>query len=291
MSLNFIKLPRNRKILLDKPKLMGILNVTPDSFWDGTTDVDLAVERAFEMIQEGADIIDIGGQSTRPGAKEIQGSEEIKRIIRVIKKIRDKDMNIPISVDTYLSDVAYAALSEGVDMVNDISGFTFDAKMTDVVSRFESVPCVVMHTTGKSDVMQQRILPDNLLISEILKHLSSAISKGESYGIQTIVDPGIGFGKNPQQNLKIIMNLDKLKSLERPILVGPSRKSFIGYILSDWREPPLPPSERLEGTITACILCIMRGANILRVHDVSKIKRAIKVLQEFMQTPPQDNHS
>src|SRR4030043_1017864 len=257
-----------------KTYIMGILNVTPDSFSDGGLyfDKSSAIERAYQIVEEGADIIDIGGESTRPGSEPISIKEELKRTIPVIEAI-SKKIKVPISIDTYKSEVAKVALDAGASMVNDISGLRFDPKMTDVVSEYK-VPVVIMHIKGKPPDMQQNPVYE-ALIPEIIDYfrvgMKTAISAGGSEG-KKIIDPGIGFGKTFDHILEIINNLREFTFLEKPILVGPSRKAFIGKILGD-----APATERLEGTAAAVAISIGHGANIIRVHEV---KEMVKVAKE-----------
>jgi dihydropteroate synthase len=253
---------------------MGILNVTPDSFADGGLyfDKSSAIERAYQIVEEGADIIDIGGESTRPGSEPISIEEELRRIIPVIEAIADK-INVPISIDTYKSEVAKATLDAGASMVNDISGLRFDLRMPDVVSEFK-VPVVIMHIKGKPQGMQQNPVYD-ALIPEIIDYfrvgMKTAISAGVSED-KIIIDPGIGFGKTFAHNLEIINNLYEFTLLEKPILIGPSRKAFIGKILGD-----VPATDRLEGTAAAVSISIINGANVVRVHDVKEMVKVAKV--------------
>jgi len=254
--------------------IMGILNVTPDSFSDGGLyfDKSSAIERAYQIVEEGADIIDIGGESTRPGSEPISIKEELKRTIPVIEAI-SKKIKVPISIDTYKSEVAKVALDAGASMVNDISGLRFDPKMPDVVSEFK-VPVVIMHIKGKPQDMQQNPVYD-ALIPEIIDYfrvgMKTAISAGVSKD-KIIIDPGMGFGKTFDHNLEIINNLREFTFFEKPILVGPSRKAFIGKILGD-----APATERLEGTAAAVSISIINGANVVRVHDVKEMVKVAKV--------------
>ena len=254
--------------------IMGILNVTPDSFSDGGLyfDKSSAIERAYQIVEEGADIIDIGGESTRPGSEPISIKEELKRTIPVIEAI-SKKIKVPISIDTYKSEVAKVALDAGASMVNDISGLRFDPKMTDVVSEYK-VPVVIMHIKGKPQDMQQNPVYE-ALIPEIIDYfrvgMKTAISAGVSED-KIIIDPGMGFGKTFDHNLEIINNLREFTFLEKPILVGPSRKAFIGKILGD-----VPATERLEGTAAAVSISIINGANVVRVHDVKETVKVAKV--------------
>jgi len=253
---------------------MGILNVTPDSFSDGGIYFDrrVAIERAFKMIEEGADIIDIGGESTRPGSEPITIEEELRRTIPVIEAVT-RECNIPISIDTYKSEVAQRALDARASMVNDISGLRFDPEMPKVVSEYK-VPVVIMHIRGTPKNMQMN--PEyEALIPEIMDYLREGIRIAIKAGIaedKIIIDPGIGFGKTVDHNLNIIKNLNKFTLLEKPILIGPSRKAFLGKILGD-----VPVTERLEGTAAVVAVSIMNGANMVRVHDVKQMARVAKI--------------
>ena len=257
-----------------KTYIMGILNVTPDSFADGGLyfDKSSAIERAYQIVEEGADLIDIGGESTRPGSEPISIKEELKRTIPVIEAI-SKKIKVPISIDTYKSEVAKAALDAGASMVNDISGLRFDPRMPDVVSEYK-VPVVIMHIKGKPQDMQQNPVYD-ALIPEIIDYFRMGIKIATGAGIsedKIIIDPGIGFGKTFAHNLEIINNLYEFTLLEKPILIGPSRKAFIGKILGD-----VPATERLEGTAAAVSISIINGANVVRVHDVKETVKVAKV--------------
>jgi dihydropteroate synthase len=257
-----------------KTGIMGVLNVTPDSFSDGGLffNIQTAVEHALRMQDEGADIIDIGGESTRPGAERVDEKEEMKRIIPVIEKLASQ-LEIPISVDTYKSKVAGAALSAGASMVNDISGLRFDPGMPSVVAKF-GVPVVIMHIKGTPDNMQSNPVY-TALIPEIMDYLREGIEIARKAGIpedMIIIDPGIGFGKTVEHNLQIIKHLSEFSGFEKPILLGPSRKSFIGKLLND-----IPSDQRLEGTAAAVATGILNGANIVRVHEVRAMARVARV--------------
>jgi len=257
-----------------KTYIMGILNVTPDSFADGGLyfDKSSAIERAYQIVEEGADIIDIGGESTRPGSEPISIKEELIRTIPLIEAI-SKKIKVPISIDTYKSEVAKVALDAGASMVNDISGLRFDPRMPDVVSEYK-VPVVIMHIKGKPQDMQQNPVYD-ALIPEIIDYFRMGIKIATGAGIsedKIIIDPGIGFGKTFAHNLEIINNLYEFTLLEKPILIGPSRKAFIGKILGD-----VPATERLEGTAAAVSISIINGANVVRVHDVKETVKVAKV--------------
>lgn len=259
--------------------IMGILNVTPDSFSDGGVyfDKERAIEYALRMQEEGADIIDIGGESTRPRAKAVTLKEEIKRVVPVIEALIKK-VSIPISIDTYKSAVADAAISAGASIINDISGLRFDRRMPKVAARHKT-PVVIMHIKGTPKNMQKN--PSyKALIPEILDYLTESIAIARDAGIpdeMIIIDPGIGFGKTLEHNLEIINRLHEFRGFEKPILIGPSRKAFIGMTLGG-----LPVEERLEGTASAVAIGIFNGANIIRVHDVKAMSRVAKIADAVM---------
>jgi dihydropteroate synthase len=254
--------------------LMGILNVTPDSFSDGGefNTLETAVIQAKKLVAAGANIIDIGGQSTRPGAVQISLAEEGDRVIPIIKALRSQ-IAIPISIDTTRASVAQAAIEAGADLVNDISAGSFDEQMFSVVAQGE-VPIILMHLRGTPQTMQQLTQYEDL-IGEIYQFLDTQIKQAISAGIARsclIIDPGIGFAKTYQQNLELLRRLSEFRSLGVPILVGPSRKSFIGSILNQ------PDSKlRVWGTAAACCAAIAEGADILRVHDVGAMSDVCRV--------------
>lgn len=257
---------------------MGVVNITPDSFSDpgDCLDKDRAVEKGLSMEKQGADILDIGGESSRPGSDPVSEEEELKRIIPVIAELR-KRTKILISVDTTKAKVAEEALAAGADIVNDISAFRFDDRMPLLVSD-SGAPVILMHMKGVPKTMQSNPYYEDLY-QEIRCFLEERIATATAYGIQRekiIIDPGIGFGKSMRHNLAIINNMDFLENLDRPILLGISRKSFIGKILN------LPPQERSEGTIASAVLSVLKGAHILRVHDVERVKRAITVAEAIL---------
>lgn len=264
--------------LRERTHIMGILNFTPDSFYDQGRyfKLDSALLRAEKMEEEGADFIDIGAESTRPGSKPISAKEEIDRLKPLLPLIR-KRIRVPISVDTYKSETARFALEEGCEIINDISGLRFDPKMAPLLARYRSY-VVIMHIKGRPQTMQKNPRYSDLM-AEIYNYLKERIDYAKAGGIKEeriIVDPGIGFGKRLEDNYEILRRLEELKGLGAPILVGPSRKSFIGLTLN------LPAEERLEGTIAACVLAVLSGANILRVHDVKEIKRAVKMAEAII---------
>jgi len=253
--------------------IMGILNVTPDSFsGDGIyQDAGKAVETAERLVEDGADIIDIGGESTKPGSEPVTIEEEIKRTIPVIKKL-SKRIDVPISIDTSKSEVARFALENGASIVNDITGLGSDRKMISVVKEFNA-KVVVMHIKGTPQTMQANPEYGNL-IQEIKDKLRTIIEKAVIGGIKKeniIIDPGIGFGKTLEHNLEILNRLFEFKELGLPILVGPSRKSFIGKLTG------AEPDKRIFGTIASVAIAIKNGADIVRVHDVKEIKQAVAV--------------
>jgi len=252
--------------------LMGVLNVTPDSFSDGGdfNTIESALAQAENMVKSGVDIIDIGGQSTRPGAAEISLAEELNRVIPVVQILRQKAdifASVPISVDTTRAQVAQAAVEAGADIVNDISGATFDSEMLSTVAQLQ-VPIILMHIRGTPQTMQ-KLTDYQDLIGEIRDFLESRIAAAVAAGIdksQIIIDPGIGFAKTYSQNLEILRQLPKFRGLDCPILVGVSRKSFIGQILN---QPEA--KQRVWGTAAACTSAIANSADILRVHDVREM--------------------
>ena len=265
---------RKRTLILGKRTLlMGVLNVTPDSFSDGGlfSDTEKAISHGLRMVEEGADIIDIGGESTRPGSKPLELEEELRRVIPVIEFIT-KEVNVPISIDTYKSNVAQRAIEAGAQMINDISGLHFDPSLAQVAVK-EDVPLVLMHIRGTPETMQKDVHYDSLF-SEILQYLKDSIQRAESAGLdprQIIIDPGIGFGKTVEDNLLIIKNLYEFRILGKPILLGTSRKSFIGKILN------AEAGDRLEGTLSSIAIGVLNGAHIIRSHDVLQAKKAIAV--------------
>ena len=249
--------------------IMGILNVTPDSFSDGGMyyDVTQAIEFALQMAEEGADIIDVGGESTRPGAKTVELQKECDRILPVIEGIRTKS-DILISIDTYKSEVARQSIATGAGMVNDISGMTFDPNMVDIIKE-SGLPVVIMHIKGTPKNMQKNPYYDDLM-QELTEYFEERKKFARAKGIldqQIILDPGIGFGKRLQDNFQLLRELKKIVDMGFPVLIGPSKKSFIGLTLD------LPVDQLLEGTAAAVTTGILKGARIVRVHDVKEMKR------------------
>ncbi|MCE9541042.1 dihydropteroate synthase [Candidatus Kaiserbacteria bacterium] len=260
--------------------VMGIVNVTPDSFsGDGIPDVEAAVEQGIQMEKEGADILDVGGESTRPGSTPVSLEEELSRIIPVVERLA-KRVHIPVSIDTYKSEVARRAIEAGASIVNDVWGGTMEPDILKVAAE-KNVPIVLMHNRSKpKDLAQEEKLGGRYvgvaykdLIGDIKRELQISIDAALASGIQKeniIIDPGIGFGKTVEQNLELVNHLEEIKAFGYPLLVGPSRKSFVGYTLD------LPPEDRLEGTLAAVTLCIQKGADIVRVHDVQEACRVAR---------------
>ncbi len=270
-----------RTLSLERPLIMGILNVTPDSFSDGgrCSDPDRAFDQALQMEAEGADIIDIGGESTRPGAAPVSADEEKSRIVPVIERLAGR-LRCAISVDTWKSAVADEALAAGAEIINDISGFHFDPRMA-VLAAASGAGVVLMHTRGTPDKMQQNTVYDDLM-AEISASLHASLDLAHEAGVSDsciAIDPGIGFGKDAAGNLELIRRMAELSSFGLPILSGPSRKSFIGKVLGRERM-----DERLFGTAAAVALSVSHGASILRVHDVRAMRDVADMAHAVMQS-------
>jgi len=267
--------------------IMGILNVTPDSFSDGSRfqNKEAALNQARKMIAEGAHIIDIGGESTRPGAAKVTLEQELERVIPIIEALRAERDDIPISIDTYKSQVAGEALKAGADMVNDISGCHFDAEMAATAARAEAFLCL-MHIKGTPDNMQVNPEYDDV-IAEIMGYLEEGIDAALEKGVareNIFIDPGIGFGKNSDHNLTILKYLREFQTLGLPVLIGTSRKSFLGRLTGK------EVDNRLWGTIASVASAIMNGANIVRVHDIEAIKDAVSVLDAIRNAERYSQH-
>lgn len=259
--------------LLKQTYIMGILNVTPDSFSDGGQffDRDVAIRHALDMVEQGADIIDVGGESTRPESEPLSLEEELGRVIPVIEAIITK-INVPVSIDTYKSEVARRALEAGAAIVNDISALRFDPAMVKLVAE-RQVPVILMHMQGEPKTMQE-----NPVYEDVMGEIGEFLRERAEFAIQSgvkreniIIDPGLGFGKTREHNLEVMRRLPELKKLGFPVLVGPSRKRFIGMTLD------LPENDRLEGTAAAVCYAIVQGANIVRVHDVKEMVRVTRM--------------
>lgn len=269
-----ISLGRHRLNLGLRAHIAGVVNITPDSFsGDGLCRIapDEIVDFVEKMVRDGADIIEVGGESSRPGAKAVAVKEELKRVIPAIKKIANK-IKVPLAVDTCKPEVARAALDNGAVIINDITGLR-NPKMSKLVARYKA-GVVIMHMKGSPRTMQKN--PEYAsLIDEVAGYLNNAIESAVAAGIdreKIIIDPGIGFGKALGHNLEILRRLGEFKSLGRPIMVGTSRKSFIGKIIN------AGPKDRIFGTVASCVLAVKNGARIVRVHDVKEVKQALKVL-------------
>ena len=256
---------------------MGVLNVTPDSFSDGgrflrTED---AVRQGVRMAEEGADIIDVGGESSRPGSDPVAEQEELDRVAPVIEELGHA-VDVRLSIDTYKPSVAAACLRLGATMVNDITGLE-DAAMIDAAVD-HGAATVVMHMRGRPKTMQQDVAYDDV-VGEVRAFLAERAQRARDAGVEeVIVDPGIGFGKTGAHNFEILGRLDEIASLGFPVLVGPSRKSFLGSLPSN-----LPPAERLEGTLAAVVVSVMKGASMVRVHDVREARRALEVVDAILE--------
>lgn len=263
----------------ERTLIMGILNVTPDSFSDGGqfVSLDAALAHAEQMISEGADIIDVGGESTRPGSAPVSAEEEIARVIPVIEALASR---LPISVDTTKSEVARVALDAGAAIINDISALRFDFYVADAVAR-AGAGLVLMHSRGTPATMH-RLPPVADIMHEVTHSLRASIHMAERRGVgreSIVIDPGIGFGKSQEQNLELLAKLDQLIAAfpDYPLLVGTSRKSFIGRILADESGTPAPAEDRLHGTMATITTAVLHGAHIVRVHDVKAAVETIRV--------------
>lgn len=268
-----------------KTHIMGILNVTPDSFSDGGRYLmpDRAVIRGVQMAEEGAHILDIGGESSRPGADPVSLGEEMERVLPVVRRLA-REIDIPISIDTTKSEIAGEALAAGAEIINDISAMSFDEKMVQTV-RDSGAAVVLMHMRGRPKDMQAGDLTYRSVQGEVISYLREKISQAVSSGIEEdriIVDPGFGFGKKPSDSLKLLKHLSEFRSLGRPILVGPSRKHFIA-VAGGKQEPVPDPQSRIEGTAAAVAAAIMNGAHIVRVHDVSVMRKLAAVTDAIIQ--------
>ena len=262
----------------EKTRLMGIINISPDSFYDQSrcNSTDEVLQKAEKMIREGADFLDLGAESSRPGSKPISEQEEIDKLIPVISSLV-KITDIPISVDTYKPIVAKETLQAGAKIINDITGLQKTPEMADVISKFDA-GVILMHMKGSPITMQKNPSYKNV-IQEVKEFLEQSVKISKEAGIfsdQIAIDPGIGFGKKQKHNLEILSKLEKFIELGKPILIGVSRKSFIGNILN------LPPERRLEGSLAASVIGITKGASIVRTHDVKETRNAIKVAEAII---------
>jgi dihydropteroate synthase len=282
---------RDRRLPIgERTLVMGVLNVTPDSFSDGDKflTLDNAIRHAERMIAEGVDIVDVGGESTRPGGEPVSAEEEIQRVVPVIKELT-KRSDTAISIDTTKSEVARAALDAGALIVNDISGLRFDFYVADAAAS-AGAGLVLMHSRGTPATLH-RLPPVAEIIPEVINGLRASVHMAERRGVKResiVIDPGIGFGKSQEQNLELIAKLDQLIAAfpELPLLVGTSRKSFLGRILADEEGTPANAYERLHGTIASMIAAVLNGAHIVRVHDVKASVDALKTIQAISAAAP-----
>ena len=261
-----------------KPRVMGILNVTPDSFWDGGlhAGVTAALHHAQQMIADGADIIDIGGESTRPGAKPVAASDEIARVAPVVRALVKEFPELIVSIDTVKSQTASAVAHEGAAIINDVSGLRLDPAIADVAAR-ESLGLALMHSRGSVSEMAQYRMSDygSDVVSDVIGELRAATLVAQERGVPEdaiALDPGLGFSKRTEDSVAVLRGLERIVDIGFPVLVGPSRKRFVGELSGG-----LPPEARLEGTIGACVAALAKGAHIFRVHDVAPVRRALDV--------------
>lgn len=264
----------------ERPVIAGILNVTPDSFWDGGryAGTDTALAQAERLIEEGADLIDVGGESTRPGASSVPPEVELGRVLPVIRELARRQPSVPLSIDTVKASVARAALDAGAAIVNDVSGLRLDAELGSVVAR-AGAGIILMHSRGPVERVASYGLadygPDP--VGEIVGELGDALRRAEDAGIAEdaiVLDPGLGFSKRTEHSVSALAQLGRIVELGRPVLVGPSRKRFVGELAGG-----LPAEERIEGTIAACVAALLLGARIFRVHDVLAVRRALDVAE------------
>ena len=278
-----IPLDSGRQLELSRPLVMGILNITPDSFSDGGCfdTLEKAVERALQMEAEGADIIDIGGESSRPGSEPVTLEKELERILPVIRALKNYT-KIPVSVDTYKAEVARQALEAGAEIINDISALRFDPAMAALLAE-RKAPVILMHMLGTPRDMQKDPSYKDC-VAEIIEFFSERVAFCEKMGIdksKIIIDPGIGFGKRLQDNIEILSKLDEFKRLALPLMLGASRKSFIGMLNPE----STSPDRRLGGSIAAAVAAVLNGADIIRVHDVAETVEALKIIQAVKEQP------
>jgi len=278
---------RHNKGYLDiseKTLVMGILNVTPDSFYDGGKyyGIEDALNRARKMIDDGADIIDIGGESTRPNSSYVSTDEEIRRIVPIIKEL-SKEIHIPISIDTYKADVADKAIKAGAQIINDISGLQADKEMVRVAAT-NNTPIIVMHIKGRphefpKDPVYNELIPE--IISFLERRIEYSVKSGIAHD-KIIIDPGIGFGKEAHHNVEILRQLNKFKCLNLPIMIGTSRKSFVSRVLELSGDNDIKENDsRLIGTLVTLVIAVSKGANIVRVHDVKEAVQVIKMYKSI----------
>jgi dihydropteroate synthase len=258
--------------------VLGVVNVTPDSFSDGglCADAERAVAHGLGLLEAGADAVDVGGESTRPGGAPVPVSEELRRVVPVVEGLRRRS-GAPISVDTTKAEVARAALDAGADLVNDVSGFAFDPELAPLVAR-RGVPAILMHLRGDFHGMHRQPSYRDVM-GEVVAELGAAVARAEAAGVrreQLVLDPGIGFSKDASHSLEVLARLPELSALDRPVLVGPSRKSFIGKVLD------VPVGGRLMGTAAAVAACVLGGAHAVRVHDVAEMAQVVRLCDAIL---------
>jgi dihydropteroate synthase len=273
-----MKLPRRTLVMGERTLVMGVLNVTPDSFSDGGKfcTVDKAVKQAFAMEKAGADILDIGGESTRPGSAGVTAGEELRRVLPVMMRLRGK-LKIPISIDTQKAAVAEVAAKAGAEIINDVSALRTEPAIADVARRYK-LPVILMHMRGEPRTMQKLPFARDVM-RDVTRGLRTAVRRARKAGIaksQIILDPGIGFGKSYAQNCALLGRLPELAELDFPLLVGTSRKAFIGAILGSAKKP-FPAEKRLWGTAATVVASILGGAHIVRVHDVAEMAQVVRI--------------
>jgi len=269
-----LRLRSRRLVLGERTLVMGVLNVTPDSFSDGGRffSAKRAIRHALAMERAGADLIDVGGESTRPGSFGISAEEELRRVLPVLKGLKGR-LRIPVSIDTVKAEVAEAALAAGAEMINDISGLRFDPRIAEVARR-RRVPLLLMHIRGTPETMQKQPFARNIW-RELERGLGWSVKQALRAGVkksQLLIDPGIGFGKSAEQNLEILRGLERLKKFRLPIIIGTSRKTFIGKVLGG-----APPEGRLWGTAATVAASVFGGAHIVRVHDVAEMAQVVRL--------------
>jgi dihydropteroate synthase len=269
-------------VAIDRPLLVGIVNLTPDSFWEGGRFIDTAaaLAHAERLLEEGADVLDFGGESTRPGASPVSTADERTRVEPVVRAAAKRWPHVPLSVDTVKADVAEAALDAGAWIINDVSAFRLDARMAELAAS-RGAGLILMHSRGAVDRMARYELAEygDDPMAEIIAELGSCLERARSAGVHEqaiVLDPGLGFAKRTEHSVTALAQLPRLSALGRPVLVGPSRKRFVGDLAG---QEGLPPDERLEGTIAACVVALFLGARLFRVHDVEPVRRALSVAE------------